>query len=146
MARDKKMGNNLAGHSDQLSGEKSDLDNIFVMFVDQYLSEVCVNPPVSVLIGIGQNASRYFSSNAHVVELWSNGTQACFDVAETLAIGQLGKRHGQELIVTKECLHLVVALVPLDALAKLVHRHEIHQLSKDCSSDIHWPLLSFSRK
>lgn len=65
---------------------------------DQSLREVCVDAPVAHLIRIRQSVARDATANAHVIELRASRAQTRFDVAETLAIGQLRKRHAQELI------------------------------------------------
>ena len=73
---------------------------------DQALGEVGVDAPVAHVVGIGQRIARHRGANAQVVELGALRAQAGFDVAQTLAIGQLRERHAQELIQTRERLTL----------------------------------------
>ncbi len=60
---------------------------------DQGLSEVGMDAPVAQLVGVGQGAARYIAPDAHVVELGILGTQTGLDVAQALAIGELGEGH-----------------------------------------------------
>jgi len=46
-----------------------------------------------------------------MVEFVSHGAQAGLDVAEALAIGQLGEGHAEEVIPTGESLHAIVASI-----------------------------------
>jgi hypothetical protein len=63
--------------------------------------------------------------------------QAGFDVAQTLAISELGKSQGQELIEAGKTLYLVVAMVTIHATAKLGEWKQVHQLSKNRSATVH---------
>ena len=54
---------------------------------DQNLSEVGVDAPVAVFVGIGQCAPRDRTSKARMVEFLVKGAEAGFDVPQTLAIG-----------------------------------------------------------
>jgi len=51
----------------------------------------------------------------------------------------LGKGHTEKLVPTGKSLDRVVAVVPLDALAKFVTGEEVHQLRKDRFPEIHEP-------
>lgn len=73
------------------------------------------------------------------IELGLRRTQTCLDVSQAFPEGQLGKGHAQILIPTGEAFDLVVAVVSIDALAKFVHRKEIHQLREDRLALDHWP-------
>jgi hypothetical protein len=56
---------------------------------DENLSEVGVDAPVAVFVGIGQRAPRDRTAKARVVELLAKGAEAGLDVPQALAIGQL---------------------------------------------------------
>ena len=68
--------------------------------------------------------------------------QAGFDVAQTLAISELGKSQGQELIEAGKTLYLVIAMVTIHATAKLDQRKQVHQLSKNRSATVHALILA----
>lgn len=86
--------------------------------VDQGLGEVGVDAPVAHLVGVGQGVARHLCADPHVIELALLGPQAHFDVAQALAIGELGKGHAAILLDAGEALDLVVTLVSLDAAAQ----------------------------
>src|SRR5450755_627506 len=67
------------------------------------------------------------------------GAQAGFDVAQALAIGELGKGHAQKLVPAGKTADLVVALIALDATAKLVRGNEIQQLREHRLAKMHGP-------
>ena len=60
--------------------------------------KIRVDAAVSLFVGIGQRALGNITSYAQVIELRLMGAQASFDVAKTLAVSQLGKRHTEKLI------------------------------------------------
>jgi len=103
------------------------------------MGEVGVDAPVSHLVGMSQRVAGDFATDAHVVELPVGRAQACLDVPQALAIGQLGESHAQVLVPAREALDLVVAVVALDAGAKLVCRQEVHKLREDRPSGVHPP-------
>src|SRR5207245_8216611 len=100
-----------------------------------------VDAPVALQVGVGQIVARDTAPKAHVIKLALVRAQAGFDVAQTLAISELGKSQTQELIQAGETLHLVVAAVTVDASAKLGERKPVHQLSKNRAATVHAPSL-----
>src|SRR6266568_926668 len=67
-------------------------------------------------------------------------TQTGFDVAQALAIGQLGERHAQELIQARERLHLPLARIAGHDSSKRVQRQMLHDLRKHQLSRVHYLL------
>jgi hypothetical protein len=67
--------------------------------------------------------------------------QARFDVSETLAIGQLGEGHAEELIETEEVLDLAVAAVSADTRLEAAQRQEVHDLREQSSSGVQGLIL-----
>jgi len=72
-----------------------------------------------------------------MVEALALGTQADDNVAQTLARGELRKYHAQKLIPTGEGLDVMIATVPCNALAELVHGKMVEQLSENGASAVH---------
>ena len=105
--------------------------------LNQHLSEVGEDAPVAFFVGIGQGAASDRMAQAAVVELGANSVEASGDVAQTLAIGELGKSHGQKLFVSGEGAHAPVAIVASDTLVQFVLRQLIHELSEHGSSFVH---------
>lgn len=105
--------------------------------LDQDMSEIGEDAPIPSFIGIGQSASGSQAGHPRVIELGSYRPQTCFDVAQTLSVGELGERHHQELIVTGQRFGVTVALVPPHALVEFVSRQPVHHLGKDNPAFVH---------
>ena len=106
---------------------------------DQDLGEVGIDPPVANLIGMSQGIAGDPAAKAHVIEKLLIAAKAGFDIAQTFAVGELGKGQAEELVPAGKRNEFVVALVPLDAFLKLVSGKEFHQLRENCFSHIHMP-------
>ena len=104
---------------------------------DQAVRKVGIDPPVAGLVGLGESRALHGVAKARVVQLAVLYPQTHFDVAQTLAIGQLCERHTQELFPTRQAPHPAVALVAGDAPIELVVRQERGDLCKDGLSLIH---------
>ncbi len=107
---------------------------------DQDLGEVGVDPPIAGLVGIGPCRASHLAAESHVVELSAERTQARLDIAEALAVRQLGERHAQKLIPTGEATRAPVAVVAAYAAPELAIRKEADQLGEDGAAQIHEPL------
>jgi hypothetical protein len=86
-----------------------------------------------------------------VIELVGTRAQTNFDVGQAISISDLGEGHGQELIPTREVTNTVIAVIALDAAAKLFGMNPLHDLSKNRFSGAHfdslaWSLLAENRK
>jgi len=75
----------------------------------------------------------------------ADGAQARFDVAQALAVGQLGECHGEVLIPAGQILQVAITAIAGDALLELLVRKELNQLGKDCAPGVH-PALSLLRE
>ena len=106
---------------------------------DQNLGEVRVDPPVAVLVGIGQSAPSDDAAKASVVEFFLKGVETSFDVSKALAIGQLSEGHAEKLIETREVASPPVATISSDATIELVSWQGVDQLRKDVSIVEHEP-------
>src|ERR1035438_10743158 len=67
------------------------------------LSKITINPPIPVLVGISQRASRYMTSNAEMIKLRLMGSQTNFNVTQAFAKCQLRECHAQILIKRRKC-------------------------------------------
>src|SRR5208337_3444083 len=112
---------------------------------NEQAGEIGIDTPIALAVGVGQIVARDAAPEAHVIKLARMGTQAGFDVAQTLAISELGICQTKKLIQARETLHLVVAVVAIHATAKFGKRKKIHQLSKNRSATVHAPLLENRR-
>ena len=64
-------------------------------------------------------------------------TQTGFDIAETLAIRQLGERHAEKLIEACKRFDFVMATITLDALPKNRQRKMLRDLRENQFSSVH---------
>ena len=58
---------------------------------NQDLSEIGIDAPVAMLVGVCQGIARNLASEAHVIKLGLLRTETGFYIAETFAIGKLSK-------------------------------------------------------
>ena len=94
--------------------------------MNELLCEIGIDSPVSDLIGVGQRISRNATEDADVIEFAGMYPQTEFDVAKTLPVGQLGKRHAATLFCTSKRYDFVVTVVASNAVMKDVLRQMIH--------------------
>jgi hypothetical protein len=106
-------------------------------FVDQDLRKVGVNAPVATIVGVAERAARHPATNAQVVQPPLERLQAGDDVAQALAISQLGKCQAEKLVPTREGPCAMVATIARHALAKLVDGQVIDELGENGSSAVH---------
>jgi hypothetical protein len=74
-----------------------------------------------------------------VIELGLLGSQTDFDIAQTFAVGELGKGQAEELIAARKVLDVAIASITIDTDLKFVAWEKVHELRKDSASGIHVP-------
>src|ERR1035437_3325485 len=121
-------------HADGIGGVEGPCD------ADQDLREVGKDAPVTRLVGVGQSGARHLALEAHVVQLRTHCTEACFYVPQALPISELSEGHGQILVPAREVSQAGVAIVTRDAATKLSIRQEGDQLREDGAALVHEPL------
>jgi len=105
---------------------------------DQVLRKVGVDLPWPGCIGIGQGVTRNgLAEQTHVIQALGLGTQIDLDVAQRLAVGQLSKGHGQELIHAGEVVDLVIAAVSSHASTKSAQWQKRHELREKKLALVH---------
>ncbi len=67
------------------------------------------------------------------------GAQADLNVAQALAIGELGESHAQVLIETGKALHLVMAAIALDAAPEGMKGKVVDHLCENDLARVHKP-------
>lgn len=72
------------------------------------LSEVGIDPPVPLLVPVGQRAASDGTAEAQVVKLVRHRPESGVDVPQTLPVGELGEGHGQIVVATGEAAGLLV--------------------------------------
>ena len=98
---------------------------------NQVLGEVGIDLPRACGVRIGQRVARNrLTTKAHVVQPARLSPKVDFDVAQRLAVGQLGEGHGEELVQAREVLDLVFAFVFGHTATKRAQRQVEHELRK----------------
>lgn len=105
--------------------------------LNEDVSEIREDPPIALLVGIGQRAAGRGLANAAVVEFGAQNPEAGLDVAQALAVGQLGESQDQEMFVAGQRAHMLVASVPTNTLVDFVLGQFVHQLGEHGSALIH---------
>ncbi len=96
--------------------------------------------PIPRRIGIGQRVPRDDAAKkTGAIELSVLRPQACLDVAQALAIGQLRERHRQVLVEAREPLDLVLAVVARHAAMVRRKRQVFHHLGEYIPTLVHRP-------
>ena len=103
----------------------------------QPLRQLGIDAPVAALVGFCQGGTPNGRAEAHGVELGGLCAETGFDVAQALAIGQLGKGHGAELFGATEVAHPAVAAIPSHTAGKRGPGKKIHQLRKQQLASVH---------
>ena len=104
---------------------------------DEHLGEIGKDTPVAIFVGIGQRAAGGGLADASVVEFRAEGRQAGFDVAQTFAPRQLGKRQHEKLFVGGEFADAAVAVVTGDTLVEFIFGEEVEELGEDGATFVH---------
>ena len=108
---------------------------------DEDLDKVSHDSLIARVVRIDQRAPGHGSPDAHVIEPGLHRAEAGLDVAQALAVGQVGEGQTDEQVETREATDLVVALLATPAATELGQRQEIHHMREDRSADMHGPLL-----
>ena len=133
-------------------GERAEFETQVVVGIqgtcrgDERAGELLIDARVARFIGVRQRGPQdRAAAKPHVVELGLHHAKTGLDVAQAFAVGELRKRHRQELVETAEGLHAVVAAVSRHALAEFRQRQMVHQLGKHRPANIHMSTPKVSR-
>ena len=119
----------------------------FARLQDQALGKIGMDAPVPRLVGVGQRRTLDLLLEPHVIQLDGLRRQAGFDIAQTLAVGQLREGHRAELLGTYERLHVAIATMSFDDAGERGPRQKIHQLGEQCLAGVHGRLrVNYPRK
>lgn len=111
----------------------------FASFADENLSESFIDTPIAELVRISQIGSGDVAPDTHRVPLRTIA-QASFDIPQTLAEGDLGESHREELVAGRHPFAGSGHRVALDATRQLLWIKHIGDLCKNETSSVH-PLL-----
>ena len=106
---------------------------------DKDLPQFRIYMPISELIRLSQSIARDGIANTAVIELMGNSQriQACLYIAQTFLISILSQAHNQQLVMTGEVSHPVIASVLGNNIIEFPTRYELHNLCEYDLSDIH---------
>ncbi len=105
--------------------------------LDEDLGEIGKDTPVPLFVGHRQSVAGSGLADAGVIELWAEGRQTGFDVAQAFAPGQLCKRQHEELFVGGQLADAEVAVVTGDTLVELVFGQAVQELGEDGATFVH---------
>jgi len=105
-----------------------------------------MDAPVARLVGIGQRRAPDRLAKTHVVELGVLGRQTHLDVAQALAVGQLGEGHDPELFRARQRANTLVAIVTGDVPSKGCPWQKIQELGEQCLAGVHGGLRAKAQK
>jgi len=106
--------------------------------LDKNLSEVGINTPVPLFIGIRKGRSGNRFTETGVVQLARECSQAVLNITEAFPTCKLSKTHDQKMLPARKLSYSVVTLVLVDTLLELIFWHECHQLCKNCFTYMHF--------
>ena len=109
---------------------------------DQALGELGVHAPVARFVGIGEGGAADRLAKAHVVERGRLRREARLDVAQALAVGQLGEGHAAQLLGARQCAYAVIAAITGHNALKGLPRQEVHDLREQGLANVHASLRS----
>ena len=92
------------------------------------MSEVGIEAPVALLVGVGEGIAGHAAAQSHVIEFILVCAQADLDIAQALAVGELGEGQTEELVETGKGFDVAVALITPDATAEAMHGQVGHEL------------------
>jgi len=105
--------------------------------LDEDVGQIGKDTPVPFFVGDRQCVAGGGLADAGVIELWAEGRQTGFDVAQTFAPGQLCKRQHEELFVGGQLADAKVAVVTGNTLVELVFGQEVEELGEDGATFVH---------
>ena len=105
--------------------------------LDEDVGEVGKDAPVALFIGHRQRVAGGGLADARVIEFRAESGEPGFDVPQTFAPGQLGKRQHKELFVSGQFADAEVAVVTGDTLVELVFGKEVQELGEDGATFVH---------
>jgi len=105
--------------------------------LDEDVSEIGEDSPIALFVGVGQSAADRGLADAAVVEFGAQSPEAGLDVAQALAVSQLGEGQHQEMLVAGQCAHMLVASVTANTFVEFVFGQFVYQLGEHGSALIH---------
>ena len=109
----------------------------FACTPDQQYRQVFPDAPVACFVGVGQCRPFDRCAKTHAVQLRLVCQQTGFDIPQTLAVGQLCKSHGAELLGTTQIAHARIAAMTRHDSREARPWHKLHELCEQRFSKVH---------
>ena len=103
------------------------------------LSQVLPQPPIPLFVGIGQGRFGHRFGKAQMIEGLRLGIQTSGDIPQSLAPGELGEGHANELLATPEMADPRLGIVTLDQAVEGLPTYKVEHLRQDVAARIHGP-------
>jgi len=104
---------------------------------DQHHSQIIINLPRSVCIGIGQSAEWHVGFDSHMITTRTERIEGGSQIPEAIEKSELSEAHTKELIPAREFLCTLISFVLIYYFSKLVFGNNIHKLCKYGSASVH---------
>lgn len=106
-------------------------------FGHEALGQILPEPPVALLVGIGQRGFGNRFAKTQMVTRMRSRVQTIGNVAQPLPPRQLCKSHANKLLATAEMTDAGFRVVPLDKSVECLAMDQIEDLGQDKSAGIH---------
>ena len=94
------------------------------------LRPIGIDPPIPLLVGVGQGAATHSAPKAHLVEQFGTRGKRGLQIAQALSECELREGHRRPLNVTSKVLHARVSIVAIHLAEKSLAVAQAHHLSK----------------
>jgi len=108
----------------------------------EQLGQVFPEPPVPLLVGIGQGGLGNSLPKAEMVESFASGVETGGDIAQSFPPSQLRKGHADQLLPTPKMSNLALGIVAVDETGECLPVDEIEDLREDVAARVHGQVSS----
>jgi len=106
-------------------------------FADESLGQVLPQTPIPSLVGVGQSGLGNRLAESKMIECFGSSVEACLDIAQTFAPGQLREGHTDELLTAAEMPDACLGIVADDQSGKRLPMDKIENLRKNSAARVH---------
>ena len=105
------------------------------------LGKVLPEPPVALFVGIRESGLRNGLAESQMMQSRRSRIQTGGDVPQSLAPGQLGEDHADELLATTKVADTGLGVVAFDRAVERLAMDEIENLGEDEATGVHVPAV-----
>ena len=115
-------------------------------FAHEIFGQVFPEPPVPLLVGIGQCRLGQWFAKAQMKQRGGSGIEAIGDIPQALPPSQLGEGHGNQLLPTAKMADTGRGIVTIHQPVERLAMDQIEELRQDKSAGIHGQKLARNSK